>query len=167
MRLLNKKLHHLSTVLKYASSFPGEGYDIMLLSDAPFFVKLLSRGTYCAYNTTVYVPSTIHLELVQSKHEEDRTLATAKLLPFIMLFYDNTKVSFWLFLAMVFTTRYQVHYFIYEFLFLKYTEHPFKEIILVGFLTSRRNLLGFKLCFDTVQARIKSIFDANSDSISN
>ena len=161
MRLINKKLYALEYALNYTSTtVTGEATDILdfkMLSEAPWFIRLLSRGSYCAFGTTVYVPS-MHLELMKSKHDEDKGLATAKVLPYIMAIHDNTSISFSKFLALMFNTRYQAHYFIYEFLFLKLMDHRFKETIFTGFLTSRRNIFGFKRSFEEVEDYIQSIF---------
>jgi hypothetical protein len=161
MKLINKKLYALEYALKYTSNtVTGEAEDILdfkMLSEAPWFIRLLSRGNYCAYGTTIYVPS-LHLELIKSKHDEDRGLATAKILPYVMAIHDNDSISFTKFLELMFSTRYQAHYFIYEFLFLKMVNHQFKEVILTGFLTSRRNILGFKRTFESVEAYIQAIF---------
>lgn len=163
MKLINKKLYALEYVLNHTSSVVtgevSDSLDFKVISDAPWFVRLLSRGAYCAYGTTVYVPS-MHLELMKSKHDEDRGLATAKVLPYIMAIHDNDSISVTKFLSLMFNTRYQAHYFVYEFLFLKMVNHQFKEVILTGFLTSRRNILGFKRTFESVEKYIQDIFKA-------
>lgn len=163
MKLLPNKLHSLSYVIDYVRTSLNEdnGYEIQLLSEAPLLVRLLSRGTYCAFGRTVYVPN-LHLELVKSKHEEDNNLATSKLLPFIMLIHDNKSIGISLFLHMLFNVRYQAHYFIYEFLLLKYIEHPFKEVIFVGFLTSRGWPKHYS--FEKIEAYIQAIFASNSSN---
>jgi hypothetical protein len=161
MRLINKKLYPLAYVLKYTNDAvianDSATVDFKLISDAPWFIRLLSRGTYCAYGTTVYVPS-LHLELVKSKYDEDKELGTAKVLPYVMAIHDNDKISFLKFLSLLFNTRYQAHYFIYEFLFLKMVNHQFKEPIFIGFLTSRRNIFGMKRTFESVELYIQSVF---------
>lgn len=163
MKLLNKKLYSLDYVIRYISSTVGkpDGYEIRFISDAPLLIRFLSRGGYCTYNKTIYVPS-MHLQLMGSKHDEDKNLATAKLIPSIMLLHDNDSISFSVFLKMLFLPRYQIHYFIYEFLFLKYTEHEFTKLILDGFLTSRHTWYGKDIPFDTVEETIRAILTTKS-----
>ena len=162
MQILDKRLYPLEYALNFVKSTVDQpdGYDFKILADAPMWIRLLSRGTYCAYGTTIYVPS-MHLELMKSDHVEDRSLATSKVLPLIMLLHDHDKVNLALFLKMLLNVRYQAHYFIYEFLFLKFVEHKFKDVVSAGFITTRHSLyLRRKLTWEAVESLIQNTFTA-------
>ena len=114
------------------------------LSDAPLLIKIISNGGYCACGDTVYVPQE-HFQLVTSKNEADRTIATAKLLPWIMAIKDGRLTSVWK--TWLFLKNYKslARYFMYEYGFLKFAKNPYCEIILGGFVTSRTTFFGRKL----------------------
>lgn len=163
MRLLNHKLYPINFALNIAKEV-SNNTDITFASilDAPKIIKLLSFGRYCAYKNVIYVP-TFHFSLVSSKHDEDRTIATAKLLPWIMLLHDVKRVSFFTFLKSLYSLKYQIHYFLYEFGFLLALNHKFLETIAVGFMTTRYNLLTcHRLTYDEVLAHMTEILRKNS-----
>lgn len=164
MRLLSYKLQTMPYVINHISkTIHGEQSPFEMISEAPLWLRLLSRGRYCAYGNTIYVPA-FHLELVSSKYDADRTLATAKLLPWVMLLHDapNGRVPFLLTLASLFSTSYQTHYFLYEFLFLKATKHKFYDVISIGFMTTRRTWFGMKkLAYESVEAHMQAILEKN------
>ena len=145
MKLLKNKITTLGKAIEYVTlGLRDEKYSINLLSDAPFWLRLLSRGQYCSYRNTVYAPS-FHLELVSAKSDETRSIATAKLLPHIMMIRDcNGNVSKLSSLLHLFNIRYQIHYFIYELMMLRSIKHPLEEPISLGFITSRKRF-GIRL----------------------
>lgn len=162
MNILPYKLQKLSYVVEHTKTVQKVS-PFEMISEAPLWLRLLSRGRYCAYKNNIYVPS-FHLELVSSKHDADRTLATAKLLPWLMLLHDapNNKVCFILAIASLLSVKYQMHYFLYEFLFLKATKHPFYDVVSIGFMTTRRKWFGLKsVSFEEVEAFMQATFDAN------
>ena len=162
MRLLNKQLHTLSSAIDILKdSVKNKTIEFALISDAPFYIRLFSRGEYCAYKNVIYTPE-LHLSLVCSKHEEDRSLSTAKLLPFIMLINDYKSISFFRFLCFKYSNKYKLHYFLYEFFFLKFISHPLYEPISIGFMTSRRSWIGKKLSYEFVENRLNSILTQQS-----
>jgi hypothetical protein len=162
MRVLARKLQTIPYVIAHINkSINGEASPFELLSQAPLWLRLVSRGRYCAYRNVIYVPS-FHLELVSSKYEADRTLATAKLLPWVMLLHDVESVSLLTALKSLFYLPYQLHYFLYEFLFLKATNHKFFEVISMGFMTTRSKWFGMKkLSYEDVELHMRVILDLN------
>ena len=126
------------------------------LSDAPFLVKLLRNGGYCAYKNTVYVPLG-HFNLASSSNESDRTIATAKILPWVMTIKYNQVPSLWKTWCVLSNYETLAKYFYYEYGFLKVSNHPFAEIILAGFLNSRKTRLGRKVPPETVIDCMKQI----------
>ena len=113
MRYLSKKLYDLPYVVSVVKDITKEGNShFEMLSQAPWFVRLLSKGQYCAYGKIIYVPS-FHLELSMSKCDDDRSLATAKILPCVMLLHDYKNISFVTFLSFLYLLKYQLHYFLY------------------------------------------------------
>lgn len=140
------EIQPLAYVLKHVSISINEDHSpFEMISSAPWWLRLLSRGSYCVYKQVIYVPS-FHLELVSSEHNQDRTLATAKLLPLIMFLHDKKSASLSDSLNMLFSAAYQTHYFAYEFMFLKYSQHKFTDLISVGFMTTRRKWFGLIPC---------------------
>ena len=161
MRYLNQKLYDLSYTISIIKTITkDENSPFEMMSQAPFLVKLLSKGQYCVYKKSIYVPE-FHLELSMSKCDDDRELATAKLLPCIMLLHDYKEVSFFRMLRFLYTLKYQLHYFLYEFLFLKATKHVFYATIAMGFMSSRR-YFGKRLHPDIVEEYLRTILIANS-----
>lgn len=155
------KLQPISYVINHVStSVNGDNSPFEMLSEAPIWLRLLARGGYCAYGNTIYVPS-FHLELVSSQYDADKTLATAKLLPWIMLLHDEKSVSFRALCKALFSLDYQLHYFLYEFLFLKATKHRFFDVISLGFMTTRRTWYKKKLTYEDCESRMQAILDAN------
>lgn len=166
MNILPHKLHKLSYVVEHTKTVQ-EASPFEMISEAPLWLRLLSRGRYCAYKNNIYVPA-FHLELVSSKHDADRTLATAKLLPWLMLLHDapGNKVGLWLSIMSLVSVRYQIHYFLYEFLFLKATKHPFYDVISVGFMTTRATWFGLMhVSFERVEAFMQATFEANKPAV--
>lgn len=161
MKYLNKKLYDLPYVIGIVKDYTKEDSSpFEMMSQAPLLVRLFSRGQYCTYKKVIYVP-TFHLELSSSKCEEDRSLATAKILPSIMLLHDYKNVSFFRMLCFLYSLKYQLHYFLYEFLFLKATKHTFYATITMGFMSSRKRL-GKKLYPDKVEEYLRTILVTNS-----
>lgn len=85
-----------------------------------------------------------HFKMATSTNESDRTVATAKLLPWVMAIRDGhltTIIDTWKFLH---SYKLQAKYFVYEYGFLKASDNTFAEMILAGFIGSRKSFLGFK-----------------------
>ena len=162
MKLLSNKLQHISYVLKYLNTvLTDESVSFELISEAPKWLRIISRGNYCAYKNIVYVPS-FHLELVSSESDVERTLATSKVLPWIMLLHDNNgTVSKWKTLQGLLSLSYQIHYGMYEFLFLKATNNKFYELVTVGFMTSRKIFNMFKIPYKAIEIQMAAILEKN------
>lgn len=158
---LQNKIRSLQQAIEYTTlGLKEDKYSIELISEAPKWLQIVSRGSYCAYKNTVYVPL-LHLQLVASKFEEDRTLGTAKILPWIMLIQDKTEhVSVYTSIKSLLFLSYQLHYFIYEFLFLSATNHPFKEAIGLGFMASRKRI-GIRIPVKTIKKYLEDILKTN------
>lgn len=161
MKLLTHKLQTVPYTVSYLNSLVNkETISFEMLSEAPLWLRLLSRGGYCGYKKSIYVPN-VHLEMIKSEHDTDKTLATAKLLPWVMCFHDNKEnISFSQTFKLLFSTRHQIHYTLYELLFLKATSNKFYELITVGFMTSRRKGLK-KMPYDAVQEHMALILSSN------
>ena len=156
MKYLQNKVHHMTYVLEHTKEITKEGQSpFEMLSQAPWYVRLAAQGQYCVYKDVIYVPS-FHLELTMSQNETDRNLATAKLLPCIMFLHDNKHVSFWLMLKFLYALKYQLHYFLYEFLFLKATKSIFYATITMGFMISRKRMFKV-LTPDEVEEHLRNI----------
>ena len=160
MKVLTTKLQTISYVVSYLNkTLSNESISFELLSEAPLWLRFLSKGQYCGYKNTIYVPK-FHLELVKSEHDTDKTIATGKILPWLMLYHDTKTISILSTLRLLFITRYQIHYTLYEILFLKATKNKFYEVIALGFITSRKGIFG-KLSYDTVEKYISNILETN------
>lgn len=134
------KIYSLQEVLTITNQLiEKEAVSFDSVSSAPKWLRLLSRGGYCIYKSTIYVPD-IHYALVSSESQHDRNLATAKLLPYIMLLWSNAslRVSFLNCLAYFFSYKKQSKYFIYEFFYLKGCDHPHTTLISASFLNTRK-----------------------------
>jgi hypothetical protein len=160
MQYLNKKLQNIPYVVHHLTDeISSDKSPFELLNEAPWFVRLLSCGQYCVYKKTIYVPM-FHLELVKSLNFDDRTLATAKLLPLIMMLHDYESVSLFTMMQLLYSLKYQLHYFLYQFLFLKAAENRFYETVTTGFLTTRKHWFK-KLSPDVVEEYLKTILITN------
>ena len=163
MRVISHKLQSIPYVITYLNKLiSDETISFELLSEAPLWLKLLSRGQYCGYKNVIYVPK-VHLELVSSEYDTDKTLATAKMLPWIMCFHDGkNRISVSQLLKLLFFVRYQIHYTLYELLFLKATNNKFYQPITLGFMITRRHFWSFKkLAYDKVEAFTSAILEHN------
>ena len=166
MKLLFNKLQCISYVLTYLNTIlTEESISFELISEAPKWLRLISRGNYCAYKNIIYVPS-VHLELVSSPSDIDKTVATAKLLPWVMALHDNNiNISKWKALQLLFSLPYQIHYNLYQFLFLKATNNQFYELITVGFMTTCRHFIIFKkIPYKQIEDWISAILEKNRPS---
>lgn len=143
MKLLKHRLQTLQEAVRYVSyGLESEAYSMELVSEAPRWLRMASRSSYCAYKNVVYVPS-VHLQWVSSEATCDRNLATAKLLPWIMCIYDNNEdVTMLTALKHLFNIRYQTHYFLYELQMLRASSHPWEDAIAMGFLVTRKTFLS-------------------------
>lgn len=121
----------------------NEAVSFCFVSDAPFLVRLLSRGDYSAYKNVVYVPR-IHFDLATSANEYDRTIATAKLLPWIMAIKDRETRSLAGLFSLMNNVRKRSFYFLYEYGFLKFAGIPYADQVYAGFISTRRKWLGLR-----------------------
>ena len=161
MKYINQKIQTIPYVVDYIKqTTEPDKSPFELLSQAPWYIRLISRGNYCVYKDVIYVPS-FHLELIKSEYIEDRTLATAKLLPSLMLLHDYKNISLLKMLQGLYSLKYQLHYFLYEFLFLKATQNKFYELVVMGFLTSRYNGI-FKLKPEIVEKHLRTILEVSA-----
>lgn len=142
-----KDLGYVTSYIKEAVA--KEWISIASLSDAPLWLRIMSRGDYCAYKNTVYVPSH-HYSLVSSKSVTDRNLSTAKLCKWFMAIHDYKNISFPILTKLLYNNKYTIHYFLYEFFFLSGSEHPYKDLITLGFLSSRRTWYGRRINFEVI-----------------
>ena len=161
MKFVKKQVQSIPYVINYlTSSLEKETYSFEILNEAPWYVRLLSLGRYCAYKKTIYVPI-FHLQLVKSEHQDDRNLATAQILPWLMLLHDHESVSLFKLMQSLYSLKYQLHYFLYTFLFLKAIESRFYEMITTGFIVSRRKGLK-RVSPQLIETYLTSILDTNS-----
>lgn len=120
------------------------------VSDAPFWLRLLSRNGYCAYKNTVFVPE-FHMYLVQSTSKDDTSVAMSKLLPWVMLASDGMVENF----SGVFNSLYQLKtrcfYWLYEYFYLLASENKYTGLIRLGFMTTRKRFGLLKLTYDEVE----------------
>lgn len=114
-------------------------YSIAVIKDAPKWLKLLAGNNYCVYGKTIYVPLD-HLDLVASANELDKSIATGKLLPLLMILHDYKVVNLKTLWKFLHNSDFQIHYFMYEFFFFKAYQHPLFETISLGFMSTRKGL---------------------------
>ena len=152
----NNNLVTIPECVKYVDDVvTSQAVKFAFLSDAPFLVKVISNNGYCACKDTVYVPQD-HFTLASSKNTQDRTVATAKLLPWIMALKDGHLTSVWNTWKFLRNYRLLAKYFIYEYAFLKTSESPYSELILAGFVSTRKTFFGRRLPPETVLQHIKT-----------
>lgn len=147
---LDKCIEIINTVIE------NKEVNFVFLEDAPKLVKLLSSGEYCAYKNTVYVPS-IHLNLSTSSNESDRTVATAKLLPWIMAIKDGRTNSLYQMTKLIKNYKLRSFYFMYEYLFLVASESPYADVVFGGFVSTRKNWFGRRYPTDDIINYLKSL----------
>ncbi len=139
------------------------------LSDAPWFVKLLSNiytEPYIAYKTIIYVPNQ-HVSLAKSLNPTDRICATSKILPWVFAIKNNTTLSLKTLINIITSLNTRSYYFMYEFSLLK--AHDIKDIsdlVAIGFLSTRKNIFGRRINPDTVFDTLKYILNTKIDHIS-
>lgn len=110
--------------------------ELHCITDAPLWLKLLFNGDYIAYKNIIYVPPD-HLLLATSKNRQDKVVAVSKLLPWAAAILDGkTKLSD--VLSFRFGWKLRSFYFCYEYVFLKLMESAYKDLILKGFLVTRK-----------------------------
>ena len=123
---------------------------IQKLSEAPMWLRYLSRNTYCAYKDTVYIPE-FHLFLIESESKDDSSVAMSKLLPWVMMVKDGKVQTF----TGVYNSLYQLKtkcfYWLYEYFYLMSSENRFTGIIRLGFMTTRKRFGIVKLSYDEVE----------------
>lgn len=146
-----KPLSPLRDVL-FVSSFIKESIlkssiSLAPVNEAPLWLRLLARGDYCAFGRTIYVPSH-HYALVSSEAPSDRNMATAKLCKWFMSIHDFEDISKLTAIKLLCFNKHILHYFLYEFFFLKGCDHPQKDLVVLGFLSSRKNWYGRRIPYD-------------------
>ena len=142
---MESKLVAIPDCVTYVDAVVANGtIKFVFLDDAPFWIKVISNGSYCACGDTVYVPIE-HFKLVTSKNDSDRTVATAKLLPWVMALKDGYLTSVWK--TWLFLNNYKLvaRYFLYEYRFLKYASNPYADVIFGGFAMSRKTFFGRRI----------------------
>jgi hypothetical protein len=160
---MENKLESLEQCIDYVNlALKDNLIQFVCLDDAPTLVKFFSSGEYCAYKNTIYVPS-FHLKLSTSTNESDRTVATAKLLPWIMAVKDNKVASYISMRKMITNYKLRAFYFLYEYMFLLKSEHPHAATIFGGFVCSRKTWCGKLLDPDIVTDYMQEVIDASNE----
>lgn len=139
-RATQNNIYPLQAVLSITNQLiDKEAISFDAVSSAPKWLRILSRDGYCVYGSTIYVPD-IHYALVSSESQQDRNLATAKLLPYIMFLWSkpSLRLSFLDCIRYWFSYKQQSKYFVYEFFYLKGCDHPHTTLISASFINTRK-----------------------------
>ena len=132
----------------------------VLMDEAPWWIRQFSKvynEFYLSYKDTVYIPKA-HVALIVSKEPNQRLISTSKVLPWVYAIKNGSVSSFYKFLQTIFIVEIRSYYFLFEFGFLKAHEvEDLPELIAVGFLSSRRNILGVKKSPDKVSNILKEL----------
>lgn len=148
----------------------GEDVDVLLkdgkikfraLEEAPKLLQLFSSlycEPYIAYKDTIYVPLG-HVEAAQSKEPNQRIIATSKLLPWVYAIKNGSVSSYFTFIRSMVNASIRSYYFLFEFSLLKAHEIPREtaDLVAVGFISTRRNLFGFKRNPDKLLKILKTL----------
>jgi len=130
------------------------------MPEAPFWLRTFSKSyneLYIAYKNTLYV-NPGHVALATSKIEQDRIIATSKLLPWVYAIKNGSVSSLFKLLQTIFNIQIRSYYFLFEFSLLKSHElQEIPELIAMGFLSSRKNMFGFKRNPDEVILVLKEL----------
>jgi len=136
--MVKSKLTPIPECIEYAKNLLADGtLDMRVVKEAPFLVRLISRDEYCAYKGIVYTPIR-HLEFSSSRNEEDRYVAAAKLMTWIMYVRDgrsNSLITLWKMFNMY---ELRLFYFLYEYGVLSISKCVYTDTILGGFAVTRR-----------------------------
>lgn len=152
-----RKLTNISDCVNRVNAAISDGsINFCFINEAPKLVKLISRGGYCAYKNTVYVPVK-HLELASSARAKDRSLATAKVLPWVMAIDDGRTNSILDVAKLLYSNSDRCFYFLYEYLFLKAVSNDFSDLVYGGFVNSRRHWWGLRVKPEKVVEMLRSV----------
>ncbi len=117
------------------------------MEEAPWYIKLLSKiynEHYLSYKNTLYVNSG-HIVLATSKEPKERVIASSKLLPWAYAIKNDSVSSIWKLLQLIFNIQLRSYYFLYELSLLKaHNLDNISELMLMGFVSTRKNIFGFK-----------------------
>jgi hypothetical protein len=130
------------------------------IEEAPRIIKKLSifcNDLYISYKDTVYVPVG-HVDVAQSKDAKDRVIATSKLIPWVYAVKNGSVSTIPNLLNTLFSTQVRSYYFLYEYALLKSHDLPeIPELVATGFISTRRNFLGFRKNSDKVLLVLKAM----------
>lgn len=144
-KLPNITLADIST--EVTSALESNNILFKSMEEAPWWLRKFSsiyNEYYLAYKNTLYVSSG-HIALATSKNPQDRIIATSKLLPWVYAVRNGSVSSVYKFLQTMFNIEVRSYYFLFEFALLKSHElSEIPELVATGFLSSRRNMLGFR-----------------------
>jgi hypothetical protein len=134
------------------------------LEEAPKLLQLFSSiycEPYIGFKDTIYVPIG-HIEAAQSKEPNQRIIATSKLLPWVYAIKNGSVSSYLNFLRSMINASIRSYYFLFEFSLLKAHEIPTEtaDLVAVGFISTRRNMLGFKRNPDKLLKILKSLLQS-------
>ncbi len=138
------------------------------LGEAPKLLQKFSNiyaEPYIAYKDTIYVPNG-HIDAAQSKDHNQRIIATSKILPWVYAIKNGSVSSWHSFLFTMFTAvRY--YYFLYEFSLLKAHNLPADtaDLIAIGFISTRKNILGLKKNEDKILTTVKGLLQTKIDRL--
>jgi hypothetical protein len=125
----------------------SNGVDFKPMEAAPWWIRKFSERYceyYIPYKQTLYV-ATGHIAIATSEVSQDRVIATSKILPWVYAIKNGSVSSLYKFLRTMFNSEIRCYYFVYEFVFLKCHElQEVPELVATGFLSTRKNILGFK-----------------------
>ena len=130
------------------------------MGEAPWIVRKLSvfcNDLYIGYKDTVYVPDG-HVDVAQSKDAKDRVIAASKLIPWVYAVKNGSVSTMFNLLNTLFSTQVRSYYFLYEYALLKSHDLPeIPELVATGFISTRRNFLGFRKNSDKVLLVLKAM----------
>lgn len=134
--------------------------DFLPIEAAPWLLRKFSERYneyYLAYKNIIYV-ATGHVAIATSTVSQDRVIATSKILPWVYAIKNGSVASPYKFLRTMFNSEIRSYYFLFEFAFLKCHElQEVPELVATGFLSTRKNILGFKKNPDKLVKLLKSL----------
>ena len=164
-QMLKNKIIPLQEAISHVDSLiSNESVELVTVSSAPLWLKLLYGNNYFAYGHRVYVPLD-HLRLVGSDRNELRTVATSNLLPVLLMLKDYGYISIWLALSYRLGWRLRTHYFIYKYLFLRASDSPYLDSIYGGFLITTKVLLCKRIVPEAVSDYLNQTLAASIQSL--
>ena len=139
----------------------NKAFDFKMMAEAPILIKVFSKffnEDYIAYKTTIYAHHG-HISLAKSQNESDRIIATSKILPWVYIIKNNRCSNILTLLHTLSNTMIRSYYFLYEYAILQShtIDKDVSELIAMGFVSSRKNIVGMRKNPDKLLETIRTL----------